>query len=108
VLDGTIAALAFTPLNPAIYTDDPSGSPFLALWAPSMLLLFLFMILFDGGPRGATPGRRIVGIRVADEGTGEAIGYRRATIRRAAYMLGGLVVIGWLRALLRAQPGLGR
>jgi uncharacterized RDD family membrane protein YckC len=99
VLDSTIASLAFTPLNPAIYTENPSSGFFLALWSAAMVLIFVFLSMFDGGPRGATPGKRIVGIRVVDEQTGTAIGYRRGALRRAAYLGGGLVVVGWLRVL---------
>jgi uncharacterized RDD family membrane protein YckC len=97
VLDAIIGTLAFTPLNPMIWSSNPSESLFFALWAPTMVLLFIALVLFDGGQRGATPGKRIVGTRVADARTGAPIGYRRALIRRLGYYLGGLVLyIGWL------------
>jgi uncharacterized RDD family membrane protein YckC len=97
LLDAFIAGLAFTPLTPVLYSSHPSPALFLALWVPTILLLFVYLVLFDGGRRGATPGKRIVGIRVVDARTGAAIGYRRAAIRRLGYLLGGLVLyVGWL------------
>ena len=104
VLDAFIAALAFTPLNPIIWSSDPSPTLFFALWAPAMILLFACLVLFDGGPRGATPGKRILGIRVADADTGGPIGYRRALVRRLGYYLGGLVLyLGWLWMLFDSR-----
>jgi uncharacterized RDD family membrane protein YckC len=101
VFDALITALALTPLNPILYSSRPNASLFFALWAPAMLLLLLYLALFDGGPRGATPGKRIVGIRVADAAAGGPIGYRRALIRRLGYFAGGLALYaGWLWLLL--------
>jgi uncharacterized RDD family membrane protein YckC len=66
-----------------------------------MLLLFAYLIAFDGGPKGATPAKRLLGLRVADAASGGQIGYRRATIRRVGYLVGGLALyIGWLWMLV--------
>jgi uncharacterized RDD family membrane protein YckC len=68
--------------------------------AASTILAFPYLIAFDGGPRGATPGKRIVRIRVADAAEGGAIGYRRAAVRRLGYLVGGLLFfVGWWWAL---------
>ena len=63
-----------------------------------MLALFIvYLISFDAGPRGATPGKRLMRIRVADEGGMPRIGYRRAAVRRAVWFLGGLCLYaGWI------------
>ena len=45
---------------------------------------------FDAGERGATPGKRLVGIRVADRATGGPIGLRRALLRRLIFGVEGL------------------
>jgi len=91
VLDAVIGGLVFTPLNPILYSSRPSLLLFVALLVPTMLLLFGYLVLFDGGARGTTPGKRVIGIRAADATTGNAIGYRRAAVRRLVYLLGGLV-----------------
>lgn len=66
--------------------------------------VFIYMILFDGGPRGATPGKRIVGIRVADAAGGGPIGYHRAAVRRLWYVIGGLLLFaGWWSALFDSR-----
>jgi uncharacterized RDD family membrane protein YckC len=100
-LDAVIAGIVFIPLNPQLYTD-PSENPSLwfALGLASTILVFPYLIAFDGGPRGAPPGKRIVGIRVADDVEGGAIGYRRAAVRRLGYLVGGLLLFaGWWWAL---------
>ena len=96
-LDAVIAGFLFIPLNPLLYSDEPEPGLFFALGVPAMILVFVYLIAFDGGRRGATPGKRILGIRVADEQSGSAIGYRRATVRRLGYAVGGLALyLGWL------------
>jgi uncharacterized RDD family membrane protein YckC len=104
VLDAFIAGIVFTPLSSILWSSNPSPWLFVALLAPAMVLLFVYLVLFDGGRRGATPGKRIVGIRVADARTGGPLGYRRALIRRLGYYLGGLVLyIGWLWLLFDSR-----
>ncbi len=97
MLDAAIAGVVFVPLNPGLYTDEPSVSLFIALFIPTMILLFVYMVAFDGGQRGATPGKRILRLRVVDAETGGAIGWRRAARRRLVYLLGGAALYaGWL------------
>jgi uncharacterized RDD family membrane protein YckC len=97
LLDGVIATIVFTLFNPLLYDSSPSPVLFFALGVPGLLLAFVCAALFDGGEKGATPGKRIVGIRVTDADGGGAIGYRRGFVRRLGYGLGGLVLyVGWL------------
>jgi uncharacterized RDD family membrane protein YckC len=97
VLDAFILGVLVIPFDPILYSHRPRQSLFLALFVPGLLLAFLYMVLFDGGRKGATLGKRIIGIRVVDAETREAIGYRRATVRRVVYIVGGLVLyLGWL------------
>ena len=64
-----------------------------AFWA----VLIAYLAAFDGGPRGATPGKRIVRTRVVDQDTGGPIGYRRALVRRIVYLVGGIAFyIDWV------------
>ena len=96
-LDAAIAGVVFLPLNPALYSDELHGSRFTALLAASFVLLFAYLVAFDGGERGATPGKRILGLRVADADTGGPIGLRRAAVRRVVYVVGGSACyLGWL------------
>jgi uncharacterized RDD family membrane protein YckC len=104
ILDAAVLGLVSIPFNPLLYSDEPSAGLFFALFAPAMVFAFVYLVRFDGGPRGATPGKRIVGIRVVDAASGDAIGYRRATIRRFVYLLGGLpFYLGWLWLFFNAR-----
>jgi uncharacterized RDD family membrane protein YckC len=97
LLDWVIATIVFTPFNPLLYDSSPSPGLFYALGVPGLLFIFVCFALFDGGEKGATPGKRIVGIRVTDADGGGAIGFKRGLVRRLGYGLGGLVLyIGWL------------
>lgn len=98
LLDAALLALITTPLNPALYVDViPSARTFLPLIVAAMVLGLVYLAAFDGGTRGATPGKRILGIRVVDAASGGPIGYRRAVVRRLGYVLGGLVLyVGWI------------
>jgi uncharacterized RDD family membrane protein YckC len=101
LIDAVVFAIALTPLNPALYSDRPSGRLFVYLFIPAMLVLFIALVAFDGGPRGATPGKRILRIRVSDAAAPGPIGYRRASLRRLVYLLGGLpLYAGWIWALI--------
>jgi uncharacterized RDD family membrane protein YckC len=56
-----------------------------------------YPIYFEGGPSGATYGKRIVGIKVIDFNTGGPIGYGRATIRYLVKsFLSGIFLLGYL------------
>ncbi len=48
---------------------------------------------------GATPGKRVAGIRVVHEGSGRPIGALRTLGRTVAHFLDGLCMIGYLRPL---------
>lgn len=100
VIDALLWTLALTPVNPFLYTSRPSPPLFFSVWAAAMVLLFAYLTVFDGGASGATPGKRIMRIRVIDaEGEGP-IGYRRAAIRAAVLFAGGIAFyVGWLTAL---------
>lgn len=104
-LDAVIAGIVFIPLNPQLYTDPSEDrSLWLALGLVSTILVFPYLVAFDGGPRGATPGKRVVRIRVADAADGSAIGYRRAAVRRLGYLVGGLLFFaGWWWALFDSR-----
>ena len=49
-----------------------------------------YYIYFEGGPTGATFGKRICGIRVYDLKGGSQIGYGRATIRYLMKIVSGI------------------
>jgi uncharacterized RDD family membrane protein YckC len=101
VVDACVAGLVFLPLNPGLYSQHPSPSLWWGLLIPTLVLLIGYLALFDGGPRGATPGKRVVGIRVIDATTGAAIGYRRGAIRRLGYLGGGVAFfLGWIWVLV--------
>jgi uncharacterized RDD family membrane protein YckC len=49
-----------------------------------------YPIYYEGGPTGATPGKKICGIRVIDMQTGGSIGYGRAFIRWIMKIVSGI------------------
>jgi uncharacterized RDD family membrane protein YckC len=56
-----------------------------------------YFIYFEGGPKGATPGKQIVGIRIVDMRTGGPIGYGRAFIRWIMKIVSGIpLYLGYL------------
>jgi uncharacterized RDD family membrane protein YckC len=56
-----------------------------------------YFVYFEGGPTGATLGKRVVGIRVVDIDTGQPIGYSRAFIRWIGRIVSAIVIyVGYL------------
>jgi uncharacterized RDD family membrane protein YckC len=73
----------------AVVLADPEGEDDGA-WAvvgfaylATLVLPFLYFTFFHGDPRGQTPGKRVLGIRVVSDETGHRIGYGRAFGRYA-------------------------
>jgi uncharacterized RDD family membrane protein YckC len=96
-LDAAIVGLFATVLTPYRFSATPSRIAIVVWLGSAPLLSLVYLGLFDGGPKGATPGKRCVGLRVVDANSGGPIGYARAVLRRAAYFIGGLCLfIGWL------------
>jgi uncharacterized RDD family membrane protein YckC len=90
---GIIAALV------ASATDDAS------LWTLSIVFTIASVAydgVLDGGPRGQTLGKRVLGIRVIDDGTGASIGYGRG-VGRSVFM-NALSLPGALIPLLQPLP----
>jgi uncharacterized RDD family membrane protein YckC len=56
-----------------------------------------YFIYFEGGPKGATPGKQVCGIRIIDMQGGGSIGYGRAFIRWIMKIVSGAVFyLGYL------------
>jgi uncharacterized RDD family membrane protein YckC len=65
--------------------------------ALSLVLVFAYFTYFEGGPRGQTPGKQLLGIRVVSFDTGGPIGYGRGFIRMVGRYLSAVVIyIGYL------------
>lgn len=63
------------------------------------LSLFWYYPYFDG-VTGATPGKRMIGLRVVDDRTGDSIGYGRGLGRSLFKIISGLVLLlGYLWAI---------
>jgi uncharacterized RDD family membrane protein YckC len=54
---------------------------------------FVYFTFFHGDARGQTPGKRVLGIRVAGDETGRSIGYGRAFGRYAITFVFGFFVL---------------
>jgi len=56
----------------------------------STLLALAYYTYFEGGPRGQTPGKRVLGIRLIDFTAGGPIGYGRALVRAIGRWVSGI------------------
>jgi uncharacterized RDD family membrane protein YckC len=79
--------------------ESPWG--FVGFASGAFLLLMAALVYCDGNPRGATPGKRMLGLRVVGKTTHSTIGYPRAVRRRIVFSLGGwCLYLGWLWILI--------
>jgi uncharacterized RDD family membrane protein YckC len=108
---------------PGSYSSGPSGPRAgfwqrfgallidgLILLIPSVILLIIFkqgaayqlvqtlvslayFTYFEGGPSGATPGKRVLGIRVYDFRQGGSIGYGRGLLRQIGKWISSIVIL---------------
>lgn len=66
-------------------------------YALGILIGIAYFTYFEGGPRGQTPGKSALGIRVVSFETGGSIGYGRALIRYLGSIVSGIAIyIGYL------------
>ncbi len=66
-------------------------------YALGFILAISYYTYFEGGPRGQTLGKRLLGIRVIDFDGGGSIGYGRAAIRYVTSIVSAIVIyIGYL------------
>jgi uncharacterized RDD family membrane protein YckC len=98
VLDAVIAYLVIGLPAMLIFGYDPKDPGFQPSEIVALLGVFGYLVAFDAGKRGATPGKRLVGTRVVDAEEGNSpIGYRRAAVRRLGYIVGwACLLLGWL------------
>ena len=76
--------------------DDEEDSAWAVVGIAYLLTLvvpFFYFTIFQGRPRGQTPGKRALGIRVVSDQTGESIGYGRAFGRYAITVLFAWVLL---------------
>ena len=65
--------------------------------AGGLLFGLAYFAYFEGGPKGQTPGKMALGIRVIDFNTGGPIGYGRGVVRYLGRIVSGLVcLLGYL------------
>lgn len=60
--------------------------------ALGILIAIVYYTYFEGGPQGAGPGKRLMGIRVIDFSIGAPIGYPRAFIRYIGHIVSTLFI----------------
>jgi uncharacterized RDD family membrane protein YckC len=95
LLDGLILGIPFGILF-VIAAAISSGLGVLVyvLW---ILAYIAYPVYFEGGPTGATYGKRICGIKVIDFNTGGPIGYGRAFVRWIMKIVSGIpIYLGYL------------
>ena len=99
-------------LSPVLYywyenwwSHPPATAEGVAFWpilvslilGPLMLALGAVYYVYHWGVKGATPGKRLLGLKVVAEDGSEPIGLSRATVRVLGYLLSGLTLgIGFL------------
>jgi uncharacterized RDD family membrane protein YckC len=89
--------IATKRIDGTVHVD--AGKLFAEVLIGSVVVL-LYRALLDGGPRGQTIGKRVVGIRVVDASTGTVIGYPRGFGRAGAKLLFDLLMYACLIGLL--------
>jgi len=100
ILTLIFVALAIVIFVPVVLIDRNSevlaGLASLVLFAVATAAFVAYAAL-EGGRRGQTIGKRLMGIRVIDYGTGAPIGIGRAILRGIIRQLGGIpLYLGWL------------
>jgi uncharacterized RDD family membrane protein YckC len=80
ILDGLIIGVPFVILI-AIAAAADSGALVALFYVLYIVAYIVYPVYFEGGPTGATPGKKICGIKVIDMRTGGSIGHGRAFIR---------------------------
>jgi pSer/pThr/pTyr-binding forkhead associated (FHA) protein/uncharacterized RDD family membrane protein YckC len=117
LLDGLlVAAGQIVLVSPVLYywyenwwSNPPSTAADVAFWpilvtmilVPVVLALGALYYVYHWGVRGATPGKRLLGLVVQAEDGTEPIGLSRAAIRVLGYILSGLILgIGFLMIAL--------
>jgi uncharacterized RDD family membrane protein YckC len=91
---GTVGWLVGLAFGESVVTIDNGTFAYAIDGGPAVVMLFVslaYYIALEGGPSGATLGKRAVGIKVVDSTSGEAIGYGSAAGR-------------WFGRLLSAAP----
>jgi uncharacterized RDD family membrane protein YckC len=101
LLDTIILVVPLLLVVLAVFLADPgedSAAWYVALVAYLALIVlpFVYFTLFHGDARGQTPGKRLVGIRVVGDETGNRIGYGRAFGRYVITVVFGFLLIPWL------------
>ena len=90
---GWLVGLAF---GEDVVTIDNGSFAYELYGAPAVAMLFVGLAYFtalEGGPSGATLGKRAVGIKVVDSTSGEAIGYGSAAVRWIGRILSFIPVL---------------
>jgi uncharacterized RDD family membrane protein YckC len=82
LIDGLIVAIPIGILNATLKTQG--------YWL-GVVIGVAYFTYFEGGPAGAGPGKRMMGICVVDIGTGGPIGYWRALVRYLGRAVSSLV-----------------
>ena len=88
LIDGLIVGVPVGILNATMKTQG---------YVLGLLIAVAYFTYFEGGPAGAAPGKRMMGICVVDIGTGAPIGYWRAFVRYLGRAVSSLVfLLGYL------------
>ena len=100
LLDTIILVLPPLLVIVAVFVADPgedSTAWYVALLAYLALIVlpFVYFTFFHGDARGQTPAKRMLGIRVVSDETGNRIGYGRAFGRYVITLVFGFLVVPW-------------
>ena len=95
-VDGLIVSLVSTILQFAAHTTGE---------VIGLVLGIVYLVAFEGGPRGAALGKQLFGIQVVDRTTGLPIGYGRALIRYFGRIVSGLALLLGYLWMLRDPAG---
>lgn len=101
---GWLVGLAF---GESIVTISDGTFSYGLYGTPAAVMFFVnlaYYVALEGGPSGATFGKRAVGIKVVDSTSGDAIGYGSAAVRWISRVLSVLpLLLGYFWMLWDAQ-----
>lgn len=104
IVDGILlgAGLAITiKVASVVAAQGDTGELAVVAWLYFLIAPTAYVTLFHGST-GRTPGKRLIGLRVADAADGDVIGYRRALLRQLTsfalwtfFTVPGLIDVLW-------------
>jgi uncharacterized RDD family membrane protein YckC len=90
LLDCALLSIVLVPMHVVAIVERPGQVVGVVLFVATIAVIAGYKALFEGAAAGATPAKRLIGLRVIGAHTGDPIGYRRSTLRALGFVVGCL------------------